>query len=47
MSQMITHLIVKHGSVEQYLDKIGFDAKWRSKLQARYNRPVTVAVVAN
>lgn len=40
MTQTISYLIIKYGSVESYLDKIGFDESWRNKLRANFTEPL-------
>eukprot|EP00041_Stephanoeca_diplocostata_P029471 m.870685 g.870685 ORF g.870685 m.870685 type:complete len:314 (+) comp23567_c0_seq17:257-1198(+) len=36
MEAMLDEIVAKHGSLHQYLDHIGFDAKWRAKLKGSW-----------
>lgn len=39
MSQTIAYIVINYGSVEKYLDSIGFDQTWRARLRAKYLVP--------
>lgn len=39
MNQMIAYMVVQYGGVDNYLNGIGFDAKWRVKLRANFTEP--------
>lgn len=41
MAKTITQLVIKYGSEEKFLDHIGFDATWRTKLRQNFNKTRT------
>jgi hypothetical protein len=40
MQQTLAYLIIQYGSIEAYLDKIGFGESWRQKLRANFTQPI-------